>query len=372
MNIKKIAISVLLGLSLTLPNTAVYANTNKPKIQIAILLDSSNSMDGLIDQAKTQLWKIVNALSTVTKDGKTPELEVALYEYGNDNIPSQEGFVRQLTSFTPELDRVSEKLFKIKTLGGQEYTGWVIKSATKQLQWTGKDKDFHVIFIAGNEPFDQGEVDYKQAIKLATNQDILVNTIYCGNSESEERQLWSDGANLGKGNTFNINQDRQIVEIKTPYDQDIEEWNQKLNKTYIPFGRYGLEGQNRQMAQDSNANLVGGATRGAAKASKYYRNVSWDLVDALEDRSVKLEDIADSSLPEEMQGLSLKEKRQYVARKKAAREKIQAKIRELYEKRTDYITKQKQNIDPQAKDTLDYVIIQSLRQQLAKKGFTLR
>ena len=32
----------------------------RPLIQIAILLDTSNSMDGLISQAKTHLWTIVN------------------------------------------------------------------------------------------------------------------------------------------------------------------------------------------------------------------------------------------------------------------------------------------------------------------------
>lgn len=32
-------------------------------MQMAILLDTSNSMDGLIEQAKSQLWKIVNELA---------------------------------------------------------------------------------------------------------------------------------------------------------------------------------------------------------------------------------------------------------------------------------------------------------------------
>ncbi|MCK7528196.1 MAG: hypothetical protein MZV64_66800 [Ignavibacteriales bacterium] len=39
-------------------------------IQLALLLDTSNSMDGLIDQAKSQLWKIVNELATSKKDGQ--------------------------------------------------------------------------------------------------------------------------------------------------------------------------------------------------------------------------------------------------------------------------------------------------------------
>ena len=32
-------------------------------VQIALLLDTSNSMDGLINQAKSQLWDIVNEFS---------------------------------------------------------------------------------------------------------------------------------------------------------------------------------------------------------------------------------------------------------------------------------------------------------------------
>ena len=40
-----------------------HPNPGKPFIKVALLLDTSNSMDGLIDQAKAQLWDIVNELS---------------------------------------------------------------------------------------------------------------------------------------------------------------------------------------------------------------------------------------------------------------------------------------------------------------------
>src|SRR5438045_3476712 len=42
------------------PEAAKPDAVEKPKIQMAVLLDTSNSMDGLIGQARTQLWKIVN------------------------------------------------------------------------------------------------------------------------------------------------------------------------------------------------------------------------------------------------------------------------------------------------------------------------
>ena len=58
-------------------------------IMLALLLDTSNSMDGLIDQAKSQLWKIVNELAAAKcGDGSAPNIKIALYEYGNDGLPS--------------------------------------------------------------------------------------------------------------------------------------------------------------------------------------------------------------------------------------------------------------------------------------------
>ena len=365
----RILFTTALTLSIVCFPTTAFA---KAKIQIAILLDSSNSMDGLINQTRTQLWQIVNFLTKVTKDGEVPELEVALYHYGNDTLPSSEGFIRLLTGFTPELDLVSEKLFSIKTNGGQEYAGWVIRSAMQQLNWSKNPEDFRVIFIAGNEPFDQGPIVWNEAVNLAVKGDALVNTIYCGLAESQERQLWASGANLAKGSHFNINQNQEIVVIKSPYDEEISTWNTKLNQTYIPYGREGRIGQQRQAAEDSNAGLISGSLRSSSKASEYYDNESWDLVDAIENGTVKLEALSDESLPEIMRGMTLTQKRAYVAGKKAERETIKKTIRDLSQKRTEYVEQQRRTNTNSRENTLDSVIIQSLRQQLAAKGFKLQ
>jgi hypothetical protein len=352
---------------------ALTRDHSQAKIQIAILLDSSNSMDGLIDQTRTQIWKIVNALTEVTKNGKTPILEVSLYHYGNDSLPSSEGFNRLLSNFTPELDPVSEQLFSIKTNGGQEYAGWVINSAMNQLNWSENPEDFRVIFIAGNEPFNQGNIEWEKSVKLATDKDVIVNTIYCGYAENEESRLWAQGATGGKGSYFNINQDEKIVSIPTPYDAEIAELNQKLNQTYIPYGSQGYIGQQRQAVEDSNAqsNSISGAplSRAITKSSEYYRNSSWDLIDALTDNIVSLETINNNDLPQNMRSMTLEQKKQYIENKKAERREIQRKIAELSQKRTEYI--QKQSINQSSKDTLDYVMIDALRKQLAAKGFIL-
>lgn len=70
----------------------------------------------LIDQAKSQLWKIVNELAVSKKNGKSIELFVALYEYGNDGLSPQEGYIRKITPFTQDLDKISDELFKLKQM----------------------------------------------------------------------------------------------------------------------------------------------------------------------------------------------------------------------------------------------------------------
>ena len=139
------------------------SNKKKAKIQIALLLDTSNSMDGLIEQAKSQLWNIVNELGKAKCDGQNTIVEIALYEYGNDGLNGVSGFVRKVLPLTTDLDKISTQLFELQTNGGQEYCGTVINRATQQLEWSSNDNDIRMIFIAGNEPFNQGSFSYEKA-----------------------------------------------------------------------------------------------------------------------------------------------------------------------------------------------------------------
>ena len=354
-------------------DTQINSSEN-PKIQVAILLDSSNSMDGLIDQARTQIWSVVNALNNVTKNGKTPIIQVSLYHYGNDTLPSAEGFNRMLNELTTDLDQISENLFSIKTDGGQEYAGWVIDSAIKELKWSDQLDDFRVIFIAGNEPFSQGSVDWQKAVDFAINKDVVVNTIYCGDSETEESNLWATAANEGKGSYFNLNQNQEIVTIPTPYDDKIAQLNRDLNQTYIPYGGQGQTSYERQQAQDTNAfsspNSSAGLTRSISKASSNYRNSSWDLVDAVTDNEVDLSNIDKNLLPEELRSIPIPGIEKKVEEMRIKRMKIQAEIAELGKKRAEYITQNtpKQNAD----ETLDKLIISALYKQLEAKGFDIK
>ena len=91
----------LLLICLLVGNVTIYSNhlpkpKSKAKIQVALLLDTSGSMDGLIEQAKSQLWKMVNELAKATQNGETPDIELALYEYGKTPRGEANGFIYQL------------------------------------------------------------------------------------------------------------------------------------------------------------------------------------------------------------------------------------------------------------------------------------
>ena len=346
----------------------------KPIIQMAILLDTSGSMSGLIEQAKTQLWKIVNEMVLATRDGQVPDLQLALYEYGKSSIPADEGYMRMILPLTTDLDKVSEELFALRTNGGSEYCGMVIKAATEGLAWSESEADLKVIFIAGNEPFTQGNVDYKQACKDAIARGIVVNTIHCGSYDQGVAGHWKDGALLADGTYMNIDQNRKVVHIDAPQDKDIMRLNEELNKTYIAYGREGAEGAANQVAQDANAMKYAEAgasvQRAAAKASAQYSNARWDMVDALRDGKVDLEEMEAEDLPENMREMSPEERTEYVEAQAARRAEIQQEIGKLNAERKTYVADQRKKVSAEGEeDTLDAAMVKSLRAQAEKKEF---
>ncbi|TRW24751.1 VWA domain-containing protein [Flavobacterium zepuense] len=310
------------------------------KIQVALLLDTSNSMDGLIDQAKARLWNIVNTLTTLKYSGQTPDIEIALYEYGNDGLGQQTNYIRQVAPLTTDLDLISEKLFTLRTNGGSEYCGAVIKDATQQLKWGANTNDMKLLYIAGNEGFDQGGISYKEAISDALKSNIYVNTIYCG-SQAEGVQLhWKDGADKGSGKFFNIDSDKAVQYVETPYDDKITICNERMNKTYINYGREGESKKMNQEVQDNNARTVSKSNyteRAVSKSKEVYKNDSWDLVDKVKQDKDAVSKIKKEELPKELQNKSTAEIKAFVDTKAKEREAIQKEIGELAKKRQEYI-----------------------------------
>ncbi len=355
------------------PAGAVLPQAGKPLVQMAILLDTSGSMSGLIDQARTELWSIVNEFIAAEQNGQKPEVQVALYEYGNNRLTQQSGWIRQIVPLTTDLDKISEELFALTTNGGEEYCGWVIREATEKLAWSKSPNDLKVIFIAGNEPFTQGPVNYRDTCKAAVTKGIIVNTIHCGSEQEAIDGKWKDGAVLADGRHLNIDQNRRVVHVAAPQDKEIAELGVRLNGTYIPYGQAGAVAQERQVAQDNNAaqsSPSAALQRAVAKSSFNYVNTSWDLVDAVRAKQVDMQKIKAEELPKDMQNLSPEQRTAYVNAKARERAEIQAKIQQLNVQRNEYVAREAGK--QQQGGTLGSAIQQAVHDQAAKKNYTFK
>ncbi len=355
-------------------DTLAPAPIHQPKIQLAILLDTSSSMDGLIDQTRNQIWQVINEFSTAKQNGLAPILEVALFEYGNNGNSENNGYVRQLSSFTRELDKVSEGLFSLTTNGGDEYCGYAIKTAVNDLQWSSSDNNIKTIFIAGNEPFTQGPVNYQHTIELAKKRGISVNTIHAGGHQEGISNGWQSAALLTGGNYMSIDTNIQVVHIDAPQDQEIAALNAKLNETYIPYGESGAKNKSRQLEQDNNSDSISAglmAKRAMSKISSFYKNESWDLVDAMEEGAIDEEALAEmesASLPEPMKTMSTQQKKDYVIAKSEQRKEIQQQIADLSKSRDKFVA-EKQSKQVAAAPSMSDALTYAIRKQAEQKNF---
>lgn len=373
----KSALATALSLALVAPVHAA-PNSSSPKIEIAMLLDTSGSMDGLIAQARRRLWRLINETGKARKNGQTPTIEVALYEYGSGTVTAKDGFLRQIVGLTTAHDQVGAELFALKAKGSEEYMGLAIQHAMSNLRWSKTDADFRTIFVAGNETILQGPVPARDAAAAARRSDIVVNTIYANNEGGNEpgarpspvAEEWRSVADSG-GGTFAVISPQQAPDIKTPYDADLVASTDKLELTFLPFGQRGFDAYKRM--RELNRDISRGsasdyADRGGYMAGDHF-DTSWDLVDAIKEPGFKLENVAEKDLPEILRGKSLAQKLSIIRAHGEEREKLKAEIRRLGALRETFIAAELGRREEEAGQNLEKMMVAALREQLRAKGF---
>jgi prepilin-type processing-associated H-X9-DG protein len=233
------------------------------------------------------------------------------------------------------------------------------------------------IFIAGNEPFNQGPIDYKKYCHNAANAGITVSTIHCGDHNEGVNTAWADGAKLADGSYMSINQNEVVPDIAAPQDAELAKLNTEFNKTYVAYGKKQDReaAQLRQAEQDFNAakaNLEAQASRIAFKNSGLYNNARWDLCDALTQNLVKLEDLKEDELPEELKKMKPDERKAYIDGMIAKRKGLQEKITKAADERNKYIAEERKKLAASSDNTLDKAIIDAARKQATRLQFEFK
>ena len=354
-----------------------HRTDNNAKIQVAILLDVSNSMDGLIDQAKAQLWNMVTTLGrTHYRDG-IPQIELALYEFGRETNSRRAGYVKQLSGFTTNLDYLSSVLFNVTTNGGDEFCTQAIYNSLVDLNWDNNPNSYKVIFICGNENFLQGPDLLKKACVLAKQKSVIINTIYCGDRMEGIRENWKLMETCGGGSYTFIDQNEKHQEIQTPYDEELITLNDQLNQTYVYYGNQGqayaevqknVDSKNRQLSKSVYVKRI------EAKGNKsLYKNEEWDLVDKMEKDPSIIQKINKEQLADSLQKKTTAQLEQRIKLKAKQRAVIQQKIAERTKKRNEFIANEKKKSKVNnGKATMETEVEKILRNQTTQKGMKIQ
>lgn len=337
---------------------------SKNKIQLAILVDVSGSMDALIEQTSSRIWRIANYLNTGTKKGEKATVEIALITYGDVFVDSDSTYTRVRSYFTTEIDSVASQLVTLEALGSVEYCWAAIDVALDRLHWSRKKGDLRMIVISGNESFDQGAFDPDKVLSKAKKRDVVINTIYCAERDDSVSVSWQSAATRANGTYFKLSFADSVLQEPTFLDHALIGFNNKLNLTYLPYGPSGQNGFKRMIRQDEAAELLGIEylrDRIFFKATQAYRNTLWDLVDAFEkDSTVLFQSI--SNLPDEIVDLPLKQQQEYLHNLMFKRKDYRDAINMRYEMISKYVDTRKK--------TIDKMMIDIAKTAGARKGFS--
>ena len=336
-------------------------------VDLVLCLDTSGSMSGLIHAAREKLWRVVEEMGHLKP---MPRLRVALLTFGSPGHDAQ-GHVILQSELTEDLDLISERLFALRTAGGDEFVGRVMKTALDRLAWT-REPALKVMFVAGNESADQDRIAPVQVqAVLARERGVVVNAIYCGGADDADARSWRQFAAQAGGRFANIDHNNGTVRIATPYDRALSDLSQSLNATYVFYGAGRKEARSRQIAQDLNAEAAApaaAAERAVAKSGALYRPGA-DLVAALEREGFDLDKVAIEDLPEDMQAMTPAARRAHLERRAKARAEIAAKIQEVNRKRAAFIQQEMRRQRLDGTKSLDHALRTMIREQALRQGF---
>ncbi|WP_373552415.1 hypothetical protein [Haliscomenobacter sp.] len=269
------------------------------KIQLCLILDVSGSMDGLLSQAQNEIWKTISFVEGFQKEDLKTVIEIAVISYGNHQY-AENGHVKLVVDFNDDVDEVAEKLWLMEIGGGNEFSGSAIKKALDSLSWEDK-AIFKCIIMAGNEPFDQGIVNFEESILLAIQKGIILNTIYCGEKGKGIYEKWEKAAKLGNGIYANIDQGIATDEFKTPYDHT-------LIKFYFDYkSTYSDEKKEEKIKQFDSKGEVSPAFRDMIIYRYGRMKKAKDIIDKFNESNWEINQFDDSEIPEKWRNLSPKE-----------------------------------------------------------------
>ncbi|HWS86862.1 MAG TPA: vWA domain-containing protein [Pyrinomonadaceae bacterium] len=353
-----------------------HANAEKT-LEMVFVLDTTGSMGGLIDGAKQRIWGIVNEV--MQSPGK-PNVRVGLVAYRDKG----DVYVTQVLPITNDLDKVYTTLMEYRADGGGDGPEDVRRALADGVRKAGWSKPqantAQILFLVGDAPPHDDYVQEPDTLETAAEAikvGMVVNTIQCGSDETT-RQVWQQIARRGEGQYFAIAQDGGVQTIATPYDSRLSELGNRLGATYLAYGggagpageRFRDEAMARQVSTETTVAAAAPAAAQADRAVNKALNRDayvGDLLQSIENGSVKFDDVKSEDLPADLQKLPAGERKKDVERRLAERQKIRDEIVSLKKQRDDFIAAERKKRSG-TQTGFDAAVASALKEQMAKKG----
>ena len=344
----------------------------RPKIDVVFVLDTTGSMSGLIQTAKEKIWSIATTMSSAQT---APEIRIGLVAYRDRG----DAYVTKVIDLSDDLDSVYAALMDFQADGGgdgPESVNKALYDAVHAMSWSEGKQAYQAIFLVGDAPphMDYNEKKYPAIIADARSMGIVFNTIQCGSLNSTI-EPWTQIANLGQGNFFQVEQAGSAVAYVSPYDEEIATLSAKLDGTRL---YYGSREEKEKMAHKVEAtdklhatsSISARARRGVFNSSVAGRtNAVGDneLVDAIVSGEVEFDDIDAAALPETLKPMAPAEQKVYIAEVAAERADLNRQIRSLSEDRDAYLEKKVEE-EGGKKDSLDHKLYEAVKEQAGAVG----
>ncbi|MBY0525512.1 MAG: VWA domain-containing protein [Gemmataceae bacterium] len=360
-------LAVAVGLCLNYPITAEEkkeeVKSAAPKVEVVFCLDTTGSMGGLIEGAKQKIWAICNQIAS----GKpSPDLKVGLVAYRDKG----DDYVTKVFDLTDNLDEMHGQLRKFEAKGGgdfPEHVNQALDDSVNKITWSKDDDTLRIIFLVGDAP---PHMDYKDDVKYpvtcekAIKKGIIINTVQCGDN-ADCMKFWKDICGKSEGSYVRISADGGVAPVvQTPFDKRLAEINGEIASTTVAFGDGKAQQKAKDLAGEARNLPAPAAAERAAYNAKKEQNASYDLLDAVKQKKVKLEDVKKEHLPEEMQKMTLAEQKAHLEKLEKKRADLQKEALDLDKKRSEFIAKK--TAENKTKSEFDTQVLEMLRKQAKK------
>lgn len=339
----------------------------QPEIEVVFVLDTTGSMGGLIEGAKQKIWSIINEL----KQGQPqPTLKIGLVGYRDRG----DIYVTRHSSLSEDIDAVYADLMAFQAGGGgdtPESVNQALHEAVTRMPWSEDSRTLRVVFLVGDAPPQsyQDDVPYTATCAVAREKDIIINTIQCG-TMGQTTPVWKSIAQMGHGGFAAIRQDGGMIVTSTPYDEQIEVLNRKINHSVVYYGDTRMRSEARRKVDTANS-LSGYANaerQAFVSSSEPAAAITGrgDLLADIENDRVKLEDLSADELPEDFRDLDKPELEKKLKKQTEERKVLQKELTTLLAKRDTFLKESRESADDV--DAFDSQVKEMVRLQAATKN----